>query len=78
MHCPDVCQKLVWSQQQVVADAKLRLGLAGKQPAPVTHLDDGILGGSLRLAVKQVHHRGYGVKLVLLVRVELQFHGDLL
>ena len=65
LHRPRVGQQLVWGQQQVVAHAKLRLGLAGKQPAPFARLDDGILGRSLRLAVKQVGDGGHGVKLVL-------------
>ena len=42
-----------------------RPGLAGEQPAPVAHLDDGKFGRALRLAVEQVGDGGHGVKLVL-------------
>ena len=78
LHGPGVGQQLFGCQQQVVAHAQLRPGLAGEQAAPVAHLDDGILGGSLRLAFKQVGHRGHGVKLELLVGVELQLHSAVL
>ena len=49
--------------------------LTSEQSAPLADLDDGILRRSLRLPFKQVRHRGYGVKPVLLVYVELQLHG---
>lgn len=75
LHRPGIGKQLVGSEHPLVAHPQFRPGLAGEQPTPISHLDDGKLGGSLRLPVEQIRHRGHGVKLVLLVGVELQFHN---
>ena len=48
LNAADICQQLrPADSEQAVADAEFGLLLAGEQPAPVAHVDDGILGRAL-------------------------------
>lgn len=58
----------------MIAYTQLCTSLACKQSALVPDLDNSIFRRALRLAVKEVCHRSHGIELVLLVRVELEFH----
>ena len=49
-----VGKQRVVREQHVVADAKLRLPLLGKDPAPVAHVDHGVFRRALRLALEEV------------------------
>ena len=59
----------------MVADAKLRLPLPAKDPAPVAHVDHRVFRRALRLALEEVCYGRDGVELVGLVWVELQLHS---
>ncbi len=75
---PGVGFQLIRSQEQIVADAQLRAGLAGKESivVPIAKVDHRIFGRTLGLAVEQVGNGCHSIKLEGLIGVKLQFHGN--
>src|SRR5450759_5233813 len=61
----------------MIADAQFGAGLAGEQAAVITHVDDAVLRGALRLAVEQAGYGCHGIELELLVGIKMQFHDGL-
>lgn len=66
--------QLFRGQEQAVAHSQLRTALPAEQPAPLAHVDNGIVGRALRLAVEEFGDSRHGVKLEGLIRIELELH----
>ena len=71
---PEALAQLVLGYEKAITDAQLGTLLPGEQALRRGHVDDGVLGHALGLAVEEVGDGGDGIELKLLVGVELELH----